>query len=206
MHVLYPCALPMCMNCRAALEAATSSPAAAHLTAKSLNAPPLPQKGGESNQVVDGSAASETSLAAKHVACMVSIVGSSAQACWLAVCEEESVQSAHLQALLDTFASDALFCQDKPSGLRQVHHQLECISAAAMCLPIAVTAVLQPVSGVFGVLSGRHIVFNRENAVTCGLTHTHAVISSFELCGCLLCSGLHCMENEGRCDIWFMTC
>lgn len=108
------------MNCRVALEAATASPAAAHLTARSLNALPPPQKGDDSNQVVDGSAASETSLVANHVACMVSIVGSSAQACWLAVCEEETVQSAHLQALLDTFASDALFCQDKPPGLRQV--------------------------------------------------------------------------------------
>lgn len=153
----------MCNCCRVALEAAAASPAAAHLAARCLTTSPLPQK---ADQDVGGSHGSKTSLPVDHVACMVSIVGSSAQACWLAVCEEETVQSAHLQALLDTFASYALSCQDKPPGLRQVHHQMECISAAAVYLPLPLTdGVLQPCPGVCRVLSRSHAVCNREAAV-----------------------------------------
>lgn len=162
----------MCISCRVALEVAAASPAAAHLAARCLTTSPLPQKAdqdvGGSDQHVGDSHGSKTSLPVDHVACMVSIVGSSAQACWLAVCEEETVQSAHLQALLDTFASYALFCQNKPPGLRQVYHQMECISAAAVYLPLPLPltdGVLQPCPGVCRVLSRSHAVCNREAAV-----------------------------------------
>ena len=156
----------MCINCRVALEATAASPVAAHLAARRLTTTsPLPQKVDDSNQVVSASAASETSLAAKHVTCMVSIVGSSAQACWLAVCEDETVQSGHLQALLNTFASDALFCHDKPPGLRQVHHKMACVSAATIYLSMLVNGVLQLFSGVCHVVSRSHAGCSREVAV-----------------------------------------
>ena len=111
----------MCMHCRVALEAAAASPAAAHLAASCLRPQPPPQESDDPNADVNGSIGSETELARRHVASLVCIVSNSAQACWLAVSEEEKLRPTHYQALLDTFASNTLFCQDRPAGLRQVH-------------------------------------------------------------------------------------
>ena len=126
----------MCMHCRVALEAAAASPAAADLAARCLTAQPFSQNADKPNDNVDGSAGSESQLARSHVASLVCIVGMSAQACWLAVSEEEKPRPAHYQALLDTFAFDTLFCHDKPAGLRHVPHPSKCTPAAACCITI----------------------------------------------------------------------
>ena len=126
------------MHCRVALEVAAASPAAADLAARCLTAEPLTPKHEESNEDVGGSVGSETQLGKSHVASLVCIVGISGQACWLAVSEEEKLRAAHYQALLDTFAFDTLFCQDKPAGLRQVQlHHNRCISGAAVYILVS---------------------------------------------------------------------
>ncbi len=61
-----------------------------------------------------------SSAAQQHVDNMVHIVAVSAKACWLAVSEEEKLQPAHCQALLETFLSACLFVADTPAGLRCV--------------------------------------------------------------------------------------
>ncbi len=61
-----------------------------------------------------------TSAAQQHVDDVVHTVAVSAKACWLAVSEEEKLQPAHCQALLQTFLSASLFVADKPAGLRCV--------------------------------------------------------------------------------------
>ena len=119
------------MHCRIALEAAAASPAAAHLAARCLSAEGLPQ-GDDPTQLAVGLGASEASLAASHVACMLSVVEKCGQACWLALSQEEKLRAGHYQALLDTFLCHKLFCQDKPQGLRQVHYQCEHTPAAAI--------------------------------------------------------------------------
>ena len=132
----------MCMHCRVAVEAAAASPAAAHLAASCLWAQPSPQESDDPNADVNGSIGSESELARSHVASLVCIVSNSAQACWLAVSEEEKLRPTHYQALLDTFASDTLFCQDRPAGLRQIHHQNESLPAAAFCVVVIVPCSL----------------------------------------------------------------
>ena len=119
----FPCLISrMCVHCRVALEAAAASPAAADLAARWLTSEPLTPKSEEPNEDVGSSVGSETQLARSHVASLVCIVCHTGQACWLAVSQEDKLRPAHYQALLDTFACDALFCQDKPTGLRQVQY------------------------------------------------------------------------------------
>lgn len=134
--------------CRVALQAAAASPAAAHLTARCFTAEGLLfQKADSPGQVAGGSetslaassetssaAGSETSLAT-HVANMVCIVGRTAQACWLAVSEEEKLRPAHYQALLDTFLYDGLCCRDTPEGLRQGSRSCSMLSCTVMQVP-----------------------------------------------------------------------
>ena len=58
-----------------------------------------------------------SSAAQQHVDNMVHIVAVSAKACWLAVSEEEKLQPAHGEALLEAFFSACLFVADTPEGL-----------------------------------------------------------------------------------------
>ena len=107
------------LACRVALQAAAASPAAAHLAARRLSAQHVLGTADSPRQVVDGVSGSETSLAASHVGSMVCIVGLTGRACRLALSQEEKLRPGHYQALLDTFLTGVLFCQDKPEGLRQ---------------------------------------------------------------------------------------
>lgn len=105
--------------CRVALQAAAASPAAAHLAARRFSAQDVLRTADSPRQVADGVAGSESSLEASHVSNMVCVVGVTANACWLALSQEEKLRPGHYQALLDTFLTDGLFCQDKPEGIRQ---------------------------------------------------------------------------------------
>ena len=58
------------------------------------------------------------SAAQQHLDNMVHIVAVCAKACWLAVSEEEKLQPAHCQALLEAFFSACLFVADASEGLR----------------------------------------------------------------------------------------
>ena len=121
--------------CRVALQAAATSPAAAHLAAKRFSAPGVLRTADSPRQVAAGVAGSKTSLAASHVSSMVCIVGLTARACWLALSQEEKLRPGHYQALLDTFLTDGLFCEDKPAGLRQDPGQSADV-AAACCISL----------------------------------------------------------------------
>ncbi len=65
-----------------------------------------------------GHAQEPSSAAQQHLDNMVHIVAVSAKACWLAVSEEEKLQPAHCEALLEAFFSACLFVADTPEGLR----------------------------------------------------------------------------------------
>jgi len=98
-------------KCRIALEAAATSPVMASLAASSMGAADVSSFG-------SGHAQEGSSAAQQHVDNMVHIVAVSAKACWLAVSEEEMLQPAHCQALLEAFFSASLFAADTPAGLR----------------------------------------------------------------------------------------
>ena len=100
-------------NCRIALEAAASSPVIASLAARSMNDAHV-------RSSRSGHAQEPSSAAQQHLDNMVRIVTVSAKACWLAVSEEEKLQPAHCQALLEAFFSACLFVADTPAGLRCV--------------------------------------------------------------------------------------
>ena len=134
---------------RVALAAVVASPAAAALAGRCLTAQSLSHRAGELNEDVGSSVGSETQLARSHVASLVCIVDTSAEACWLAVSEEEKLHPAQYQALLDTFAFEVLFCQDKPTGLRQVQHlHTNLVSAAAVYLLLPLICVFRLVMGL----------------------------------------------------------
>jgi hypothetical protein len=98
-------------KCRIALEAAATSPVIASLAASSMNAAHVSKSS-------SGHAQQGSSAAQHHLDNMVHIVAISAKSCWLAVSEEEKLQPAHCQALLEAFFSACLFVADTPAGLR----------------------------------------------------------------------------------------
>lgn len=100
-------------KCRIALEAAAASPVIASMAARGMNAAHVSSSS-------SGHAQEPSSAAQQHLDNMVLVVAVSAKACWLAVSEEEKLQPAHCQALLEAFCSVHLFVADTPAGLRCV--------------------------------------------------------------------------------------
>jgi len=97
-------------KCRIALEAAATSPVIASLAASSMGAAHVSHSS-------SGHAQEPSSAAQQHLDNMVHIVAVCAKACWLAVSEEEKLQPAHGEALLEAFFSACLFVADTPEGL-----------------------------------------------------------------------------------------
>ncbi|KAL0020919.1 hypothetical protein WJX77_011015 [Trebouxia sp. C0004] len=100
---------------RIALEVAASSPVLTSLAAGSMNAAHMSTS--SSGHALEGSSAAQN-----HLDNMVHIVALSAKACWLAVSEQEKLQPAHCQALLEAFFSACLFVADTPAGLGDALH------------------------------------------------------------------------------------
>ncbi|DBA85457.1 TPA: hypothetical protein ACH3X2_000409 [Trebouxia sp. C0005] len=98
-----------------ALEAAAASPVIASMAARGMNAAHVSSSS-------SGHAQEPSSAAQQHLDNMVLVVAVSAKACWLAVSEEEKLQPAHCQALLEAFCSVHLFVADTPAGLRGALH------------------------------------------------------------------------------------